>query len=75
MKIALDAIFGPTNFRSEIVWRRTGAHGKAKRFGPVHDVILFFTKSDSYKWNKGAPQNYLVVVRLRRGCSGVPAMV
>lgn len=53
LKIMLDAIFGPNCFRSEIIWRRTGAHGKVTRFAPVHDVILFYTKSSSksgYKW-------------------------
>lgn len=54
LKIMMDAIFGPKCFRSEIIWRRTGAHGKARRFTPVHDVILFYTKteSDQYKWNR-----------------------
>ncbi|MBP2452488.1 DNA methyltransferase [Mycolicibacterium lutetiense] len=54
LKVMLDAIFGPRCFRSEIIWRRTGAHGKARRFTPVHDVILFYTKSDGdrYTWNR-----------------------
>ncbi|MGV0633052.1 DNA methyltransferase [Mycolicibacillus trivialis] len=54
LKIALDSIFGPKCFRSEIIWRRTGAHGKARRFTPVHDVILFYTKTDGdgYTWNR-----------------------
>ena len=29
----------------------THAHGGAKRFGPVHDSILFYAKSKYYKWN------------------------
>lgn len=54
LKVMLDAIFGPRCFRSEIIWRRTGAHGKAKRWTPVHDVILFYTKTDGdgYTWNR-----------------------
>ena len=52
LKILLDAIFGPKNFRNEIIWKRTSAHSSAKRFGPVHDVILYCTKSDNYVWNK-----------------------
>lgn len=52
LKMILDTIFGPTMFRSEIIWRRTGAHNKAQRWAPVHDIILFYTKSDSYTWNK-----------------------
>lgn len=51
LKLLLDAIFGPNRFRSEIVWRRTGSHGKAKRWGPIHDVIFYYVKSDSFTWN------------------------
>ena len=60
LKLILDTIFGPRCFRNEIIWRRTGAHGKVKRFAPTHDVILFYTKSDSdnYKW-RGATKPYM----------------
>ena len=51
LKMLMDAIFGPKSFRSEIVWRRTGAHNKANRWAPIHDVILFYTKSEVYTWN------------------------
>jgi DNA modification methylase len=51
LKVILDQIFGPRNFRSEIVWKRTSAHSSAKRWGPVHDVILFYTKGEAYTWN------------------------
>ncbi|MCX5891556.1 MAG: DNA methyltransferase [Deltaproteobacteria bacterium] len=51
IKLLLDAIFSPKNFRNEISWKRTSAHSSAKRFGPVHDVIFFYTKTDSYLWN------------------------
>jgi adenine specific DNA methylase Mod len=41
LRIILDSIFGPENFRSEIVWRRSAAHNKLSRqYGPVHDTIL-----------------------------------
>ena len=48
----MDAVFGPTNFRTEIIWKRTGAHGRAKRWGPIHDTILFYTVSVKYVWNR-----------------------
>ena len=51
LKQLMDAIFGAKNFRNEIVWRRTGTHGKAKRFAPIHDTILLYSRSDSYQWN------------------------
>lgn len=50
LRILLDEIFGPNNFRNEIVWRRTHAHSSSRRFGPVHDTILFYSKSSSYCW-------------------------
>jgi len=52
LKVMLDVIFGARNFRNEIVWKRTGAHGSAKRWGPIHDVLLFYTKTPNYTWNR-----------------------
>ena len=42
LKACMDAIFGWRNFRNEIVWRRSAAHNAADKFGPNHDVILFY---------------------------------
>jgi DNA modification methylase len=52
LKILLDAIFGPANFRNELIWKRTHAHSSSRRFGPVHDTILFYSKTGSYRWNQ-----------------------
>ena len=52
LKIVLDTIFGAENFRNHITWKRTGAHSGAKKWGPISDNILFYTKSDDYVWNK-----------------------
>ena len=52
LKILLDAIFGATRFRNEVIWKRTYAHGSANRWGDVHDVILFYSKSDFYTWTR-----------------------
>lgn len=51
LKVLCDSIFSPINFRNEIIWRRTGSHNKMKRWAPIHDVLLFYTKSDNYTWN------------------------
>jgi DNA modification methylase len=51
LKILLDAIFGARHFRNELIWKRTAAHSAAVRWGDVHDVILFYTKSDNFTWN------------------------
>jgi hypothetical protein len=50
LKLLLDAAFGPANFLNEIIWKRTSAHSSAKRFGPVHDVILFYGKAKDVAW-------------------------
>lgn len=52
LKLLLDTIFGVENFRNEIVWKRTAAHSSSKRYGPIHEIILFYSKSDAYIWNK-----------------------
>ena len=48
----MDSIFGHHNFRNEIIWKRTHAHGGSNKWGDIHDVILFYTRSDKYTWNK-----------------------
>jgi len=52
LKVLMDAVFGKEHFLNELSWKRTGAHGSAHRWGPVHDTILFYSKSDAYRWNK-----------------------
>ena len=51
-KVIMDGIFDRRNFMSEIIWKRTSSHNRAKRFGPVHDTILFYTKSRKLTWNR-----------------------
>jgi len=55
LKMLMDAVFGPVNFRTEIVWKRSSAHSDAKQgraqHGRIHDVILFYTKTDKWFWN------------------------
>lgn len=51
LKVILDAVFGPTRYTNEIVWKRSDAHNDAKQgakhFGRVHDTLLFYRKSDA----------------------------
>ena len=51
LKMLMDAVFGPANFLNEVIWKRTSAHSGSKRWGPVHDVILFYAKSSDMIWN------------------------
>jgi adenine-specific DNA-methyltransferase len=51
----MDAIFGATNFRNEITWKRSHAHGDSKQgrraYGNVADILLYYTRSDDYIFN------------------------
>lgn len=51
LKIMMDALFGPENFRAEIIWRRTNARGTKAIWPRVHDIILHYTKSDEFVFN------------------------
>ena len=42
LKLLMDEVFGRKNFKNEIVWKRASSHNRAKRWGPVHDVLLFY---------------------------------
>lgn len=54
IKLLMDAIWGVANFKNEIVWQRTRAHNDRhlKRLGSVHDIILFYSKTPGYTWNR-----------------------
>ena len=52
LKVAMDAIFGPTNFRGEITWVRTTTHNDAKRWSPNADIILYYGKTERVTWNR-----------------------
>jgi site-specific DNA-methyltransferase (adenine-specific) len=49
LKIVLDSLFGPENYRSEIVWLRSrnpkGSQHKNIQWGGSTDTILFYSKS------------------------------
>ena len=51
IKSVLDEVFGANNFLNEIIWQRTNAHNiNPKYFLRVHDIILFYSKSQKYTW-------------------------
>lgn len=52
LKLVCDSVFCAQggDFQNEIIWKRTGAHGSSHRWGPVHDVILFYAKDQSPTW-------------------------
>lgn len=49
LKLIMDSIFGARHFRNEIIWRRTNAHNmKSRQFPRIHDVLLFYSKTDQF---------------------------
>jgi site-specific DNA-methyltransferase (adenine-specific) len=48
LKGLMDEIFGKENFRNEIVWHYRRWTGKAKKFQALHDIILWYSKSNEY---------------------------
>jgi site-specific DNA-methyltransferase (adenine-specific) len=55
LKIILDGIFGASNFRNEIIWKRTTAKSlMTKRMPSNHDIIFYYTKNEGYTFNQDA---------------------
>lgn len=55
LKLVMDAIFGIKHFQREIIWRIgwvSGYKTQAKNWIRNHDVILYYTKSDNFTFNK-----------------------
>ena len=49
LRCICDPIFGPENFRNEIIWcYRTSLRSSNKSFGRDHDTILFYSKSGKH---------------------------
>lgn len=51
IRTLLDAVFGPRNFRNEIVWCYTGPSFVKRWFPRKHDTILFYAKSGEAFFN------------------------
>lgn len=51
LRLVLDEVFGPDNFRNEVIWWYLwGGRGKTQ-WNSKHDNILFYCKSDSWTFN------------------------
>lgn len=53
LRLLLDEVFGPENFRNEIVWSYFGfKRATSKKFPQKHDLIYSYTKNaEQYTWN------------------------
>jgi DNA modification methylase len=51
VRLAMNEVFGTSNFRNEITWRRTRTHNDATTWAAIADTILYYTRGDSFVWN------------------------
>jgi hypothetical protein len=55
LRVVMDTIWGPKQFRTEIIWKRSSAHSDTaqgrKQHGHIHDTILFYTKGSEWTWS------------------------
>lgn len=53
LKVILDEVFGPSNYRNLIVRKKCSSKNYTRNQYPnLHDYILFYSKTMKYKWNR-----------------------
>ena len=51
VRALVDEVFGSGRPSTEITWKRVTAHGDSKRWGVVHDSIIWKARNDKFIWN------------------------
>ena len=53
LKVIMDSVFGRSNFRNDISWKRINVPKSTKnKFGAAHACLLFYTKSKKSVFNQ-----------------------
>lgn len=53
IKIIMDEVFGSSNYRNLIVRKKCNPKNYTRKaYGNIADFILFYTKTDTYTWNR-----------------------
>ena len=58
VKLMMDEIFGEKNFINEIIWTYKSGGAAKRHFSRKHDTILFYSKTDRYKFRLGKEKSY-----------------
>jgi DNA modification methylase len=66
MRILMDDVFGYDNFRNEIVWCYNSQGKTTKQWNKKHDVILFYSKSDTFIFNSDIVKDSISDLTYRR---------
>lgn len=64
VRIILDQIFGPENFRNEIVWKRAALLGRkatAAQFGRVTESIFYYSKTQAFLSTKPTTERLIPI--------------
>ena len=52
IRAVMDEVFGRTNSRREIIWKRVSSRSHGDYYPATHDYILFYSKTDDLAWNQ-----------------------
>jgi len=52
VKLILDEVFGKEKFRNEVIWHYFMGGKSPNMFGRKHDTIMWYSKSDTWKFNR-----------------------
>ncbi len=58
VKLLMDEIFGENHFINEIIWTYKSGGAAKRHFARKHDTILFYSKSNRYKFNLLKEKSY-----------------
>lgn len=58
LRMLMDEVFGPENFKNEIIWSYRTAEGGKGEFNKQHDNILFYSKTDKHIFNEQKEKSY-----------------
>ncbi len=56
LKVLLDAIFGPKNFKNEVVWCYRERERSVKKYNSKHDCLLFYVKDENSDYTFNASE-------------------
>ncbi len=51
LRLLMDAVFGPENFRNEIIWHKNSGGIGRRAYSRRHDTLLFYSRSEDYYYN------------------------
>jgi len=60
LKMIMDEIYGEGNFQNEIIWGYKTQGASKRRFARKHDSILFYSKTNKWKFNTQYEKSFMM---------------